>query len=85
MCKPESTPSRKANECRRGRLIDGHTQKMRIYTHGRTIFEHLCERRGAWAGPNPPLSQETRTLKQDLHTRDKVSNSSVEGEVHGQA
>ena len=49
-----------------------HTRKRLTYTHERQSFECLCEKRGAWASPNAPLLQDTRTHKEKayLHTRE---------------
>mgnify|MGYP006950755340 CR=1 FL=1 len=55
------------------------------FTHERQNFESLRERRGTLASPNTPLSQDTQTHKQGLHTKDKFSNTFVKREVHGEA
>ena len=66
-------------------LIRSHTKRQARFTHKRQSFECLYERRDAWANPDTPLSQDTRTHKQGLHTRDKISYTFVKGEMHGQA
>ena len=66
-------------------LITKHMNTQARFTHERQSFECLCEKRGAWASPNAPLLQDTKTHKQGLHTGDTISNAFVKGEVHGQA
>ena len=87
MGKPKSTPCHKENECTRVRITHGHKNLRLTYTHRRQIFECLCERTGAWASPNTPLSQDTWTSKQGLHKhpRHESLNVFVKGEVQGQA
>ena len=58
-------------------------------------FNMFVKRRGAWASPNQPLvTRKTNAREEGLHTdtqgkgllthtKDKISNAFVKGEVHG--